>query len=62
MKSNSRLTKQGIPDLNYYGPRPKSLVPVEETPATASLEEVASPVDAAAKVGETPRDTDVPPS
>lgn len=53
MKSNARLTKQGIPDLNYYGPRLKPVVPVEETPATI-LEEEASPVGEAAKVTEAP--------
>jgi len=61
MKSNPRLTKQGLPDLNYYGPRPKPFVPVEETPATI-LDEVASPVDEAAQVAQAPRDADIPPS
>jgi hypothetical protein len=61
MKSNVRLTKQGIPDLNYYGPRQKPVAPVEEAPATI-LEEVASPVGEAAKAAETPRGADVPPS
>jgi hypothetical protein len=60
MKSSTRLTKQGIPDLNYYGPRQRPVAPVEETPATI-LDEVASPVGEAAKVAEAPRD-DVPPS
>lgn len=61
MKSNARLTKQGIPDLNYYGPRPKPAAPVEEAPATI-LDKAASPVDEAAKVAEAPRDTDIPTS
>jgi hypothetical protein len=56
MKSSVRLTKQGIPDLNYYGPRRKPVTPVEEAPATI-LEEVASPV---AEVVEALPDADVP--
>jgi len=59
MKSNVRLTKQGIPDLNYYGPRRTPVAPVEKAPATI-LEEVATPVGEAAKVAEAPRDTEVP--
>jgi hypothetical protein len=61
MKSNARLTKQGIPDLNYYGPRRKPAAPVEETPTTI-LAEGKSPVGEAGKVAEAPRDADVPPS
>jgi hypothetical protein len=61
MKSNVRLTKQGIPDLNYYGPRRKPVAPIEGAPA-AILEEVASPASEAAKVAEAPPDVDVPPS
>jgi hypothetical protein len=61
MKSNVRLTKQGIPDLNYYGPRRKPVAPVEEAPATI-VEEVAIPRGEAAKVAEAPRDTDGPAS
>ena len=57
MKSNARLTKQGIPDLNYYGPRRKPVAAVEATPATI-LEEVAKPAEAA-EVAETARDADV---
>lgn len=57
MKSNPRLTKQGIPDLNYYGPRPKRVAPVEETPATI-LEEAANPLADAPKVPEAHRDAD----
>ena len=58
MKSNTRLTKQGIPDLNYYGPRRKPVAPIEETPAT---EEVASPRGDAAQVSNAHHDTDAPP-
>ena len=61
MTSNPRLTKQGVPDLNYYGPRRKPVVPVEEAPDTI-LEEVASPVGEADKVAVAPRQADVPPS
>jgi hypothetical protein len=61
MKSNVRLTKQGIPDLNYYGPRRKPVAPVDATTATI-LEEVASPAGEAAKVVKAPRDADVPAS
>ena len=60
MKSNARLTKQGIPDLNYYGPRRKPAAPVEETPVPILAAEVGSPVGEAAKVAEAPRDADVP--
>jgi hypothetical protein len=59
MKSNARLTKQGIPDLNYYGPRRKPAAPIDETPV-AILEEGSSPVGEAAKVAEASRDADVP--
>jgi hypothetical protein len=59
MKSNVRLTKQGIPDLNYYGPRRKPAASVEEAPAT-SLEEGAGPVGEIAKVVEAPGDADLP--
>jgi len=59
MKSNVRLTKQGIADLNYYGPRRKPVSPVEEAPATIH-QEVASTVGEAAKVVEAPRDADLP--
>jgi len=58
MKSNTRLTKQGIPDLNYYGPRRKPDVPVEE--AHDDPRGGSSPVGEAAKVVEAPRDADVP--
>jgi hypothetical protein len=58
MKSNVRLTRQGIPDLNYYGPRQKPVAPVKATPGTIP-EEVASPTDEAAKVAEAPRNADV---
>jgi hypothetical protein len=61
MKSNVRLTKQGIPDLNYYGPRRKPVASVEEAPAKL-IEEVASPVADAASVAETPGDPEVTPS
>jgi hypothetical protein len=61
MKSKARLTKQGIPDLNYYGPRRKPVAPVEAT-RPAIPDELASPVGEAAKVVETPRGTDLPPS
>jgi hypothetical protein len=61
MKSSARLTKQGILDLNYYGPRRKPSAPVGETPVTI-LEEAASPADEAAKVAEAPHATDIPPS
>jgi hypothetical protein len=59
MKSNVRLTKQGIPDLNYYGPRRKSVAPVEEAPA-AILEEVSGPVGEGANVVDAPGDAEVP--
>jgi hypothetical protein len=61
MKSSVRLTKQGIPDLNYYGPRRKPVAPIEEAPA-AILEEVASPASEAPKVADAPPDADVRPS
>jgi hypothetical protein len=61
MKSNARLTKQGIADLNYYGPRRKPVAPVEEASGTIH-QEVASTVAEAAKVAEAPRDAGVPPS
>jgi hypothetical protein len=61
MKSNVRLTKQGIPDLNYYGPRRKPVASVDEAPAT-NLEEVARPASEATKVADVPADADVPPS
>ena len=59
MKSNARLTKQGIPDLNYYGPKRKPVAPVEETPATI-LDQVTTSVDESAKVAESPYDADAP--
>ena len=59
MKSNVRLTKQGILDLNYYGPRRKPVAPVQATPATI-VDEVAGPAGEAAKVAEAPRVADVP--
>jgi len=61
MKSNVRLTKQGIPDLNYYGPRRKPTAAVEATPATI-LEEVAIPADEVVKGAEELRAADVPAS
>jgi hypothetical protein len=61
MKSNVRLTKQGIRDLNYYGPRRKPVAPVEATSATI-VEEAQSPADQAAQVAEAPRDVAVPAS
>ena len=54
MKSNVRRTKQGILDLNYYGPRRNhvaAVAPVEEALAKIP-EEVAAPADEAAKVAE----------
>jgi hypothetical protein len=59
MKSNARLTKQGIPDLNYYGPRPKPVALVEETPATIR-DELTNPVGEAVE-GAAEADVDVPP-
>ena len=48
MDQKGRLTKQGIRDLNYYGPRRKK----DEAPATVANEETAPkappPVTAAA--------------
>jgi hypothetical protein len=61
MKSNVRLTKQGIPDLNYYGPRLKPAAPVEAAPATIPDED-AIPAGEAPKVAQAPRDADVPSS
>jgi hypothetical protein len=59
MKSNVRLTKQGLPDLNYYGPRRKPVAPLEATPATI-VEEIASPEGKAPKVAEAPPKADIP--
>jgi hypothetical protein len=47
--SKTRLTSQGVRDLNYYGPRPKKAVKVEPAPESAaetppaSIEDVAAP-------------------
>ena len=48
--SKTRLTVQGIRDLNHYGPRPKKAVTVEPAPEEAAAEtppaateEVATP-------------------
>ena len=53
MKSTVRLTKQGIPDLNYYGPRRTPVAPVVEVAPTL-VEEVVSPAGEAAKAAEAP--------
>jgi hypothetical protein len=53
MKSTVRLTKQGIPDLNYYGPRRTPVAPVVEVAPTL-VEEVVSPAGEAVKAAEAP--------
>jgi hypothetical protein len=41
MKS-TRLTKQGLPDLNYYGPRRVPVAPVAPEPAKSEGAEIVA--------------------
>jgi hypothetical protein len=43
MNAKPRLTKQGIRDLNYYGPKPKKAAVMAPAEVTASESQVAPP-------------------
>lgn len=52
MSTPLKMTKQGLRDLNHYGPRPKAAAPEEE--ATQPPAAAAAVTDAANVVAEAP--------
>ena len=56
MNTNTRLTKQGIRDLNHYGPKPAKVPAEAALQAIAGDAEVVPPVSETAPVAPVPVD------